>query len=359
MKLTLFPVVIFVIFCVDAEAQIPHFNQSLCVQTLNTYGMFYSDNLEKRHQQTLSFLRQHDCDVVLLQEVWQDEHYKNLVQLSQDINMKSIYFKKPYDDRKSGLVGLFKGRVQSSDIFYFPPAVESGLGIINSWFTIIDKGFGIAQIRFPMERQDSFLVFNFHLNHISKVERVNQLLLYLKWILENSYTDQAIIAGGDFNFEPSSLEFRVIKKLFRFEDPYEQLKKQPECTHLCEDGGYEFFNFLVGEGIRDYIFFRSSSQINFNTKDISAFPKNYNNTFLSDHFGLRATFQLEGSFESLYPVSDTMLRARVMDFKGILREVDSFFQNEPDDILFPKRFIQSLYKDLENPESAVVQYLKY
>lgn len=358
MKLILFFLASFFIFYIEGKMNFINPNQQLCVQTLNTYGMFYSDNLEERHQQILQFLKQHDCDVILLQEVWQDEHYNNLVQLSQDINMKSIYFKKPYDDRKSGLVGLFKGRVQSSDIFYFPPAIESGLGILNSWFTIIDKGFGVARIRFPMERQDSFLVFNFHLNHISQVERVNQLLLYLKWILESFHTNQAIIAGGDFNFDPSSLEFRIMKKLFRFEDPYEQLRKQPECTHLCEDGGYEIFNFLVGESIKDYIFFRSSSQINFNTQDVFAFPKNYNNTFLSDHFGLRAIFQLADFFENqpLHPVSETVLRKRMMEFKWTLQEVDSLFQN---DTFVSKNFIRSLYKDLKKPESAVVQYLKY
>ncbi|MDE0151746.1 MAG: endonuclease/exonuclease/phosphatase family protein [Bdellovibrionales bacterium] len=359
MKKVLFFLFVNFTFYIEGEIKFSHSNQDLCVQTLNTYGMFYSDNLEERHQQTLSFLRRHDCDIVLLQEVWQEEHYQNLKELSQDINMKSVYFRKPFDDKKSGLVGLFKGGVQTSDIFYFPPAVQSGLGLLSDVFKALDKGFGMAQVHSSWTPQDSLLVFNFHLNHISQMERVNQLLLYLRWILENSYLNQAIIAGGDFNFEPDSLEFRIIRSLFRFENPYEQIRKQPECTHLCEDGGYEVFNFLVGEGIRDYIFFRSSPQMSFNTQDVFAFPKHYNDTFLSDHFGLRAIFHLGDSFEKPLEVSAEAeaFKERIKAFKWNLQEVESFFLSGYD--TSSMGFIQSLYEDLENPESNVVQYLKY
>ena len=351
MKKVLFSIFIIFTCYVEGEIRFSHSAQQLCVQTLNTYGMFYSDNLEERHQQTLSFLRQNDCDIVLLQEVWEDDHYQNLVQLSQDINMKSVYFRKPYDDRRSGLVGLFRGGVQASDVFYFPPTVES---------SFIDKGFGMAQIRAPWIFQDAFLVFNFHLNHISQTERISQLLLYLKWILENSYMDQAIIAGGDFNFEPTSLEFRIMMNLFQFKDPYEQIRKKPECTHLCEDGGYGFFNLLMGEGIRDYIFFRSSPTVDFEPQDVFAFPKDYNNVFLSDHFGLRAFFQLEGSFanQSKNAVSDEIFKERVRNFERILFEVESFLQNRGG-TSSELNFIQSLSEDLKKPRSNVVQYLKY
>ena len=360
MKKILFSLIIFSVFCIEGETRFSHSAQPLCVQTLNTYGMFYSNNLEERHQQTLQFLRQYDCDIVLLQEVWQEDHYQNLLQLSQDINMKSVYFRKPYDDRKSGLVGLFRGGVQASDMFYFSPPVQSGLGFLYDFFKAIDKGFGMAQVRAPWTFQDSFLVFNFHLHHISQMERVNQLLSYLKWILENPYSSQAIIAGGDFNFEPASLEFRVMTNLFQFKDPYEQIRKNPECTHLCEDGGYGFFNLLVGEGVRDYIFFRSSPQIDFNTQAIFAFPKDYNDVFLSDHFGLRAFFQLEDSFETQLEnaVSEEIVRKRVRDFEQTLFEVEAFFQGKGD-TASEIDFIRSLYRDLKNPQSSVVQYLKY
>lgn len=368
MKKLLF--ILFICFFVCyIEGKTAHYypSRSFCVQTLNTYGVFYSDNLEKRHQQTLQFLRQHDCDIILLQEVWKEDHYHNLVQLSQDINMKSVYFGKPYDNKRSGLVGLFKGDIQASDVFYFPPAFESGLGVLSELFKVIDKGIGMAQIKTPSVYQSSFLVFNFHLNHISQTERIRQLLLYLKWILENSYLDQAIIAGGDFNFEPASLEFRIIKNLFQFKDPHEQIRKPPECTHLCADGAYSLLNSFVGEGIRDYIFFKSSSQMHFNPQDIFIFPKQYNNVFLSDHFGLRAIFHLNNSFENQLnqSFSEELLEARVAGFEQLLFEVESFFQNREEMLSFGDtsfselNFIQSLYKDLKNPQSNVVQYLKY
>ncbi len=361
MKEVLFSLTVLFIFYVEGETKLIDPNQQqLCVQTLNTYGMFYSDNLEERHEQTLHFLRQYDCDIILLQEVWQDDHYQNLVRLSQDINMRSVYFRKPYDDRRSGLVGLFKGGVQKSDVIYFSPAIESGLGFLYEWFKFIDKGFGIAQINVPQVYQNSFLVFNFHLNHISQTERVNQLLLHLRWILENPYRDQAIIAGGDFNFEPASLEFRIVRRLLRFKDPYEQVRKNPECTHLCGDSGYDLSNFFVGESIRDYIFFKSSSEIAFEPQDISIFPKNYNDVALSDHFGLRAIFQLndfsKNRSENL--VSKKVLKERMGDFEQILYEVESFLQTR-DNTSSEISFIRSLYEDLKDSQSSVVQHLKY
>jgi len=355
MKSILFTLAVFFIFPAKGETGVSHFSEQLCVQTLNTYGTFYSDNLEERHQQTLKFLRQHTCDIVLLQEVWQEDHYQNLVQLSQDINMKSVYFRKPYDGRKSGLVGLFRGGIQNVDIFYFPPSVQSGLGFLYDLFKTIDKGFGMAQFRAPLVFQDPFLIFNFHLDHLSQRERVNQLLLYFKWILDNAYSGQAIIAGGDFNFEPASLEFRIMTNLFQFKNPYEQIRKNPECTHLCEDGGYGFFNLLVGEGIRDYIFFRSSPQIDFSPQDIFVFPKNYNSVFLSDHFGLRAFFHLNHSFED-HLVSIELFENRIRGFEQTLFEVESFFRSGTASEM---SFIQSLYEDLKNPQSSLVRYLKY
>ena len=361
MKKILFSLII--CFICDVEGEIRFVNsiqQQLCVQTLNTYGMFYSANLEERHEQTLHFLRQYDCDIILLQEVWEDDHYQNLVQLSQDINMRSVYFRKPSDDRRSGLVGLFKGGVQKSDVIYFSPTIKSGLDGFYKWLKFIDKGFGMAEVNIPWMYQNFFLVFNFHLNHISQTERISQLLLYLKWMLENSYKDRAIIAGGDFNFEPASLEFRIVKRLLRFKDPYEQVRKNPKCTHLCEDSGYDWSNFFVGESIRDYIFFRSSSKISFEPQDISIFPKNYNDVALSDHFGLRAIFQLNDSSRnhSENLVSEKVLRERVGDFEQILYEVESFLHTG-DNTSSEISFIRSLYEDLKDSQSSVVQHLKY
>ena len=353
-------------FCV-AENSFGDSEQQLCVQTFNTYWMFYSDNLDERHRQTLEFLRQHDCDIILLQEVWEESHYQNLVQLSQDINMKSVYFKKPYDDKKSGLVGLFRGDVQDSDIFYFPSVFKSGLDFLYDLFKFIDKGFGVARVQTPSIQKGSFLVFNFHLDPISQTERISQLLLYLKWILENAYLDQAIIAGGDFNFEPVSLESRIMTNLFGFQNPYEKIKKSPECTHLCTDGAYSFFNFFVGEGIKDYIFFKSSSKTHFNPKDIFIFPKQYSDVFLSDHFGLRAIFSLRSPVENQLNqlFLEELLKDRIESVEQLLFEVESFFQNREEMLFFGDtdfselNFIRSLHKDLKNPQSDIVQYLKY
>ena len=350
MKSILFSLIVFFVFFAQGrQGVLPY--QQLCVQTLNTYGMFYADNPRERHEQTLKFLSQNDCDIILLQEVWESEHYRNLVQLSQNINMRSVYFRKSQDDRKSGLVGLFRGYVQNSDVIYFPSA-ERGL---YELFKFLDKGFGVAQVNAPRLHQDSFLVFNFHLNHISQSERIRQLLLYLRWMLEASHQNQAVIAGGDFNFEPNSLEFRIVKKLLRFKDPYEQIGKDHECTHLCKDSGFDWLNFFLGESVRDYIFFRPSSEISFEPLDVSVFPKTYNNAALSDHFGLRAVFQLKTLSNRVNEREPAA--AKVKDFENTLYEIESFFQ-DLDHSSSEINFVRSLRRDLTNSQSSIFQYLQ-
>ena len=75
---------------------------------------------------------------------------------------------------------------------------------------------------------------------------------------------------------------------------------------------------------------------------------------------MRAIFQLKDSFEKPSGTSAEAkaFKERIKAFKWSLQEVESFFLNGRDASL-SMDFIQSLYEDLENPESNVVQYLKY
>ena len=332
--------------------------KNLCVQTLNTYGMFYADNLEKRHEQLLQFLQTHSCDVVLLQEVWIEDHYSNLSKLSKDMNMTNVYFKEDdADGRNSGLVSLINGSIEDRGMLYFSNSASNHIDSLINSLQIINKGFGFLQMYYPkLEEQQLILVVNVHLHHLSQGERLNQLLLYLQWILNRDNFNYPIITAGDFNFEPNSLEYNVIKYMLRFTDPYEQMNKKHLCTFSCEDQSYSMFHLFVEKGVRDYIFFKSSPAIHLVSKEVSVFPKKYSNINLSDHYGVRAFFNITENQNTVNLMTPKEMQKRVSQFEKVLNAVDQFLINSGD-YLSARQKVSSLREELKNSDSNIVKYL--
>ncbi len=328
--------------------------QNVCVQTLNTYGVFYADNLTERHKQTLNFLRNDACDINLLQEVVDQEHYNNLSGLSSELNMTSAYFGTSDDDKTSGLVGVFRGNIVDVEMQYFPDVQNTVVNFVYQSFQSVKKGFGVAQLHHPNLHHNTLLILNLHLDHMAQQTRVRQILFILKRILHQpDWWDTLLIVGGDLNFSPESLEFNMMKHLLRLKDPYEEINKKRFCTHWCEDSSYDILNTLFGGQVRDYILFKPSSRMSIHPVDIDVFPKKYNGINLSDHYGLRAFFNFT-------PVSqaknnhNNSLEEKVADFKRVLNNIKFVLENDSAEM----QFVHSLEQSLNQPHSHVMRYLK-
>ena len=332
-------------------------HKNLCVQTLNTYGMFYSVDVDERHSQILQFLRENSCDVILLQEVWYDNHQANLEQLSDDLEMSDVHFDS--DDRKSGLMGLVRGTVGNSMMEYFPNSsngiVEDILGYLNN----INKGFGMLHVEYPEFPGQPFYIINVHFDHFSQRRRLQSLLFHLRWIINNVEDHSPMIIAGDFNFEPDGLEFDIVKYMFRFIDPYEKMKKERHCTYSCKDSGYNVRSFFLGDRVLDHIFFKPSSNMVITPQDIEVFPRQYNGKSLSDHYGVRALLNIEEKHD----VSDVQLEPeefqnRVSQFTRVLNEVEKFLLEDNENIsAFDQQHIQFFRTGLSNSNSLVSTYL--
>ena len=342
---------LFVVFPVSAEL--------LCVQTLNTYGVFYSDNLEQRYQQTQLFLEENPCDIILLQEVIEQEYMTRLTRMSQGFNFETAYFGSfsRLANKNSGLMSIVNGQIHNTDILFFPRNVyeDEMIAVIYDAMSVLDKGIGAVHFT-PVAHRQPILVFNLHLHHLSQRRRVGQLLLWLKGILDRPLAQPAIIAAGDFNFEPDSLEFDMVRSLLRLQDPYEYTYQEHQCTHLCEGSAYELFRFFLGEGVRDYVFFRNSATLSMHPWNVEVSPKKYNGVDLSDHYGVRATFNVVERKSA----ASFLLSVRVKEFQETLSRVEDFIKTQTsEENSFEMDMITLFRKQLEDSSSRLIQYLSY
>ena len=252
-------------------------SDSIFVQTLNIYSPFYAENRRQRETAILKFLEEHNSDIIFFQEVWFEYHYKNMEKVSQFIGMNSIgYDVLAENEKQSGLVTIVKGDIHKKEIHFFPLGTD--LYDVFYGFFDINKGFGIAHIVHPKFPNTPFWAVNTHLHHLSQNIRLLQLVHYLKWFLNRKILQDPIIFAGDFNFEPDSLEFEMLQHVFRFEEPQSYLGLNYSCT-LCEENrhyiGYQLSKalFMDYERTTDYVFFRSSPNMQLVIKEFDVFPK--------------------------------------------------------------------------------------
>ncbi len=334
-------------------------NRLISIQTLNIYQPPYSANQSERLSNLLDFIIKDSSDIIFFQEVWIENYYKKIKNASQSIQMESI----PFDtsNTKNGLVTLLKSKKYVMSSHQFPYVKGSFYDFIYDLFGI-SKGFGIAHVGFPNFPDQFFLAINVHLHHLNLEARLIQLLYYFRWFIKQKNFKDPIIFAGDFNFEPDSLEFKMIQKMFLFEEPWTHLKLNYSCT-LCEDnkiGIVSILNQFLTKTKKikktlDYIFFRSSPNTKIIPKDLKVFPKKYNGNFLSDHYGLKADIQFMKRANNDV-LSEEKLRVRIQEFHEVLNKVQSQLSKTYSS---EHQFLNTLREDLNNPQSFLFHYLKY
>ena len=316
-------------------------NNTLCVQSLNTHSTWYAEDLEDRHLHLLSFLKNQTCDIVLLQEVWLHEHYENIKRLSLSLPLKVIHFDHTTNTSyNSGLMSLINKPLLDQGIQYFPRQhTPQNLNI--DWFQRthslitniagINKGFGFVSIRHHTSLGDIPILFvNLHLNHLSQQHRVLELLFYLHWLVSSPYKQYVIVTGGDFNFQPDSLEFEIVKYMLRLKDPFIELNKNHGCTHFCHNNQDAYY-LLQAADIQprtlDYIFFNHSPTIGVNPVVARVFPKSYNQQTLSDHYGINVEIEFYKKEHSTVASNQT-----ITDFLTTINKVEALLTNKPHSI---------------------------
>ena len=348
---------------------------TISIQTLNIYGPFYAGNKEERKNSLSQFLKNESSDINFLQEVWFERDYQQLKKTSQALGLSSIYHNKllKYNQR-SGLMTITKGDIYKKDFHLFPK--ENGfIGYIYSLLNIY-KGFGAIYTTLPKNSNAPLIAVNIHLHYLNQEIRLRQLVYYLKWFLNESILKHPIIFAGDFNFEPNSLEFEMIKYIFRFKEPQSQLNLPYHCTICLENKsllGYIGSKIVKIDYERtiDYIFFRSSSTIRLTAKSFAVFPKKYNGVFLSDHYGAKAEIEFEPHPQP-QAITQSVLGIRIELFLETLDKIQNQLSQKPplpNDIPMSEyyktttaqisaiQFLESLSHRLKKRDSLLIQHL--
>ncbi len=331
----------------------------ISVQTLNTYYPFYASGKLQRKSSLFKLLQKETSDINFFQEVWLKRFHIDMKNWSQLLGMKSIVYDTLKKNSKwSGLVTLLKGDVHKKEIHFFP----IGEDLYDYLYSIFDinKGFGIAYITHPKFPNTPLWVVNTHLHHVTQKTRLLQLIHYFKWFLNPAVLQDPVICAGDFNFEPDSLEFKIIQNMFLFKEPQSYLGMEYSCT-LCKDNEYSISHTLSEylsvdyEKTTDYIFFRSSPYVRLIPKNFHIFPKKYNGHFVSDHYGLKVDIELQRDSSHQKAVVSKELERRIKNFSQTLDEAQSLLGQ---DFVSEQAFLNSLRGQLKDSDSPLMRHLK-
>ena len=335
-------------------------DDSISIQTLNTYLPYYAGHNKHRISGILKLLKRDGSDITFFQEVWIKRFHINIretfIPMGQTV---IIYDTVAKNTRSSGLVTIVKGKTHKQEMHFFP----FGRDLYDSYLyepLNINKGFGIAYITHPKFPNTPFWAINIHLHHYNQETRLLQMIHYLKWFLNQTVLQDPIIFAGDFNFEPDSLEFEMTQHIFRFKEPQSYLGLAYSCTFLCKDNvsgiGYILNTLSINYGsTSDYIFFRSSPRTKLIPKNFRVFPKKYNGVFLSDHYGLKTDITFKNNPKSQQPVSEKELEERIRRFSQTLDKVQSLLSKS---FLTEHQFLDSLRDQLKESDSVLLQHLK-
>lgn len=254
-------------------------DEKICVQTFNTYGPWYAPALKERTKLLEDYLKHNPCDVLLLQEVWLDDHLEDLKKILGELGYQAFHFDHiSLTGKMYGLVTAIKGTIEGQGFFEFEENYSGLLDYFREKF-LVGKGVGILKANLEKLDREIFIV-NVHLHHSSseiRSKQINQLLTNLKQLNTERLT---VILGGDFNFTQESPEFENVKGQFNL------ISKIIDCSY-CSSNNYAWG--WTNKDI-DHIFVDKRTRAD--VYENAAAPKSWKNQFLSDHFGKKVFLRM-------------------------------------------------------------------
>ncbi|MFP5519059.1 MAG: endonuclease/exonuclease/phosphatase family protein [Bdellovibrionia bacterium] len=253
--------------------------ETLCIQNFNAYGPIYARSVSARSQVVVEELRKEQCDIIQLQEVWNDS--------TIDIYERGLksHYQIATPNRKSRIGVMTAHRLDAKEEWTYSFRVNSDQGIFDRVRSVanVKKAFHIIETQIDDER---FYLVNTHLHPSSSAVRVTQVVDLYSWY--KLAKPGVIILSGDFNADPASVELRLLKHLLQLEDLGEKYYGGRYPAHYCTYCAENPLGWLSEDKIFDYIF-ASKSFANSQWR-ISNFTQNLktkNEMYLSDHYGIK------------------------------------------------------------------------
>ncbi|WP_374030076.1 endonuclease/exonuclease/phosphatase family protein [Bdellovibrio bacteriovorus] len=265
-----------------------------CLQNFNAYGPVYASGLEERTERMTGFLQAlPKCDVVHLQEVWNESHINKI-----EKNLRHQYsMTTPNRDSRIGVMSLFMGDIKGKETVNFTVNNEGGVMDSVRDALNVKKAFHVVRAGFFGIDEDFFFM-NTHLHPSSSSVRITQILDLLRWRLENPQLK--LLLSGDFNADVDSLERKLVMLTLGMHDSMEEfLGGYPKgyCTYCAGNP----LGWLLSDHTFDYIFFSNVGESATTLKAIEG-QVNMRGTPRkpwSDHYGVRVNFSVEPAKSAL------------------------------------------------------------
>ncbi len=195
--------------------------QKIKVITLNCWGLYGVSKFRRERFHAIGeFLVDSDFDVVLLQEVWCDEDFDLLVSYTRSVLPFSHYF-------DQGIIGsgtciLTKHRILNANYHEFAVNGYPLKFWHGDWYAA--KGLGICQIDVDGLNVTVFVshyhAFYGHDEDIYLGHRVIHGLESAQWLNLTSAATDLTLYCGDFNTDPGSVPYRLLKAIGPLKDAW-------------------------------------------------------------------------------------------------------------------------------------------
>jgi|GEM_PF-1631217 len=268
----------------QADPRPPRF----CLQNFNAYGPLYASSIVERTQRFTGYLQGiPKCDVVHLQEVWNDSHIDQV-----ERNLKHQYnISAPNRDARIGVMSLFMGDIRGRQTVNFN--VNNEGGVLDTVRKALDvkKAYHIVRANFFGIDEDFFFM-NTHLHPSSAAVRITQILDILQWRMKHQQLK--LLLSGDFNADIDSAERRLLMLTLGTHDAMEEyLGSYPQgyCTYCSGNP----LGWMLTDHTFDYIFFSNVGESGTTLKAVEGEVNMRGSPRKpwSDHFGVRVQFSVE------------------------------------------------------------------
>lgn len=219
------------------------------VLTLNCWGLWWVSKLRpQRIRGIVRFIRENNCDVVFLQEVWVPSDFEFIRSNTRDIYRFAHHYKSGSFLKSSGIVILCKWLPK---VIHFEPYSLNGSPFYfwhGDWFA----GKGVAYSRVDLDRL-SLHLFSTHTHayyneneavydqySIHRVCQSYQLARFINFISDtacnrNSNSIDVIIVAGDFNSTSAELPYKILTSVADLTDCFKMSRYQKTGSNIIHN----------------------------------------------------------------------------------------------------------------------------
>lgn len=317
----------------------------LCVQTFNAYGPAYARNLYGRTVGLIESMQSDPCDVLQLQEAWQPRHYDQLAE-----GLSGMHGLRPDairgDRLKTGLASFSSRNITSVANKVFS---VNNVGGFLDWIRGIgrvEKGFSAALAE---AGETSVLLLNTHTHPQLDTVRLSQFLELTEYVLTVAPLTQPLVLTGDFNATPASLEYALLRDLLLLKDAYAETSGYADdtCTY-CERNP---LGWGGGDRVIDFVLYRTLGTNSLKAERARINLESWEDLTLSDHYGVRAYFDLAPAAEA--KVDESVYQSRLTAARATLDSARKALEESGFEHYRPHlEFVARLAKELEAPAAG-------